>query len=60
MDETTLGAAGTLSTGYESFEMLHKLGQRAARRFLDAHFHDVGRSSTIDAGEEEVKPELVE
>ena len=60
MDETTLGAAGTLNTGYESFEMLHKLGQRAARRFLDAHFHDVGRSSTIDSAVEEVAPELVE
>jgi len=60
MEETTLGAPGTLSTGYESFEMLHKLGQRATRRFLDAHFHDVGRRSTIDAAAKEVGPELVE
>jgi NTE family protein len=48
MEETTLGAPGTLNTGYESFELLHKLGQRATRRFLDAHFHDVGRRSTIE------------
>jgi NTE family protein len=60
MQETMLGAPGTLSTGYESFEMLHKLGQRAMRRFLDAHFHDVGRKSTIDSAPEAVTAELVE
>jgi hypothetical protein len=40
--------------------MLHKLGQRATRRFLDAHFHDLGRRSTIDSTVEEASPELVE
>jgi NTE family protein len=36
-----------LNTDYEFFEMLYKLGQRAMRRFLDAHFNDIGRRSTI-------------
>lgn len=44
----TLGARSKLSNDYEFFERLHKLGQRAARRFLDAHFDDIGRRSTID------------
>jgi NTE family protein len=50
----TSGARGTLKTDYEYFETLRKLGQRAARRFLDAHFKDIGRHSTIDAPEEAV------
>jgi NTE family protein len=33
---------------FEFFLSLRKLGQRAARRFLDAHFRDIGRRSTID------------
>jgi NTE family protein len=40
-------APSTLTTDYQAFEMLHKLGQRATRRFLDAHFADIGRRSTI-------------
>jgi len=55
----TPAAPGTLNTGYQSFERLHKLGQRATRRFLDTHFDDIGRRSTIDAVAEAV-PELVE
>jgi hypothetical protein len=39
--------------------MLRKLGQRATRRFLDAHFNDIGRTSTIDMAET-VEAELVE
>jgi NTE family protein len=58
-----LGAAfdapGTLNTEYQSFERLHKLGQRATRRFLDSHFDDVGHRSTIDAPIQE-ELELVE
>jgi NTE family protein len=41
-------ARGRLNTDFEYFEMLHKRGQRAARRFLDAHLDDIGRRSTID------------
>ena len=53
------GARSTLKTDYEYFEMLHKLGQRATRRFLDAHFDDIGRRSTIDFPSK-AEPELVE
>ncbi len=49
----------TLKTDYEYFEMLRKLGQRATRRFLDAHFDDIGRRSTIDMIET-IEPELVD
>jgi NTE family protein len=41
-------ARSKLNTDFEFFETLHKLGQRATRRFLDAHFDDIGRRSTID------------
>src|SRR6202162_2864897 len=37
-----------LSTDYDFFEMLRTSGKRAARRFLDAHFADIGRRSTFD------------
>jgi NTE family protein len=37
-----------LKTDYEFFQTLHKLGQRAARRFLDEHFDAIGRNSTMD------------
>ena len=52
-------ARDTLKTDYEHFETLRKLGQRAARRFLDAHFSDIGRRSTIDFAAR-AEPELVE
>ncbi|HKS85362.1 MAG TPA: patatin-like phospholipase family protein [Pseudolabrys sp.] len=41
-------SAGRLRNDYESFELLRKLGQRAARRFLDAHYDDIGARSSID------------
>jgi NTE family protein len=41
-------ARSKLNTDFEFFETLHKLGQRATRRFLDAHFDDIGRRGTID------------
>ena len=37
-----------LSTEYDFFEMLHSSGKRAARRFLDEHFDDIGVKSTVD------------
>ena len=40
-------ARSNLSRDYEFFEMLHKLGQGAAQRFLDAHFDDIGQRGTI-------------
>ena len=41
-------SAGKLRNDYESFELLRKLGQRAARRFLDAHYTDIGVQSSVD------------
>jgi NTE family protein len=37
-----------LNNDYEFFDRLRQLGQAAAQRFLDEHFGDVGRKSTID------------
>jgi len=37
-----------LSTDYEFFCMLQAAGRRAARRFLDEHFDDIGVRSTFD------------
>ena len=41
-------AATKLSTDYDFFELLRDNGRRAARRFLDAHFDDIGVRSTVD------------
>jgi NTE family protein len=55
MEELGEGSSpGTLNTEYQSFETLHKLGQRATRRFLDAHFDDIGRRGTIEASAQTV------
>jgi NTE family protein len=40
-------ADSRLNRDYKFFELLHKRGQRAARRFLDAHFDDIGWRSSI-------------
>ena len=37
-----------MSTDYDFFEMLRLAGKRAARRFLDAHFADIGVRSSFD------------
>jgi NTE family protein len=41
-------SATKLRNDYESFELLRKLGQRSARRFLDAHYDDIGVRSSIN------------
>jgi NTE family protein len=41
-------ADSKLSNDYDFFEMLRTSGRRAARRFLDAHFDDIGVKSTVD------------
>jgi NTE family protein len=41
-------SASRLRNDYQSFELLRKLGQRAARRFLDAHYAQIGAKSSID------------
>jgi NTE family protein len=51
----TLDAANRLHTDYDFFEMLRTNGRRAARRFLDAHFDDIGVRSTVDF---EAAPEI--
>lgn len=43
-----LSAQSRLNTDFDFFEMLHRAGQRAGRRFLDQHFDDIGVRSTID------------
>jgi NTE family protein len=43
-----LTAASRLKTDYDFFSMLHRAGRRAARRFLDTHFVDIGARSTLE------------
>ena len=43
-----LDADSKLNNDYDFFQMLHRAGKRAARRFLDAHFDDIGVRSTMD------------
>jgi NTE family protein len=43
-----LDAASRLSTDYDFFDMMRSNGRRAARRFLDAHYDDIGVRSTVD------------
>jgi len=45
---THFGTYSKLSTDYDFFDMLHVSGMRAARRFLDEHFDDIGVKSTVD------------
>ena len=45
---THFDAFSKMSTDYDFFEMLHTSGKRAARRFLDEHFADIGVKSTVD------------
>jgi NTE family protein len=47
-----LSAESRLNTDFNFFEMLHRAGQRAGRRFLDQHFDDIGVRSTIDLREQ--------
>jgi NTE family protein len=47
-----LTAASRLNTDFDFFEMLHRAGRRAGRRFLDQHFDDIGVRSTVDLREE--------
>jgi NTE family protein len=45
---THFDAFSKRSTDYDFFEMLRVSGRRAARRFLDEHFDDIGKKSTVD------------
>ena len=48
MDDGAFDPRSKLKVDFEFFLSLRKLGQSAARRFLDTHFDDIGRRSTID------------
>ena len=47
-----LTPASRLNTDFDFFEMLHRAGRRAGRRFLDQHFDDIGVRSTIELRDE--------
>src|SRR3954464_13410258 len=47
-----LTPASRLNTDFDFFEMLHRAGRRAGRRFLDRHFDDIGVRSTIELRDE--------
>ena len=47
-NQKSYSADTKLSTDYDFFRMLHAGGRRAARRFLDEHFDDIGQRSTFD------------
>jgi NTE family protein len=47
-NQKTYSADTKLSTDYDFFCMLCTGGRRAARRFLDDHFDDIGQRSTFD------------
>ena len=49
---TRLAASSKMKTDYDFFELLHRAGMRAAKKFLDNHFDDIGRRSTIDLAAE--------
>ena len=49
-EQKPLAAGSRLNNDFEFFETLHRSGKRAARRFLDAHFGDIGVRGTIEAG----------
>jgi NTE family protein len=48
----TFTAGSKLTTDYDFFELLRDNGKRAARRFLDDHFDDIGVRCTVDLREE--------
>jgi NTE family protein len=43
-----LSSSSKLRNDFQSLELLRKLGQRSARRFLDAHYGDIGVRSSVD------------
>jgi len=49
---TKLTIGSRLKTDKDFLTLLHRAGRRAARRFLDRHFDDIGRRSTIDLATE--------
>jgi hypothetical protein len=60
--DITIDDRGKLNNDYDFFDRLRQAGQFAAQQFLDDHFDDLGRKSTIDLTAEPaadpVPPEL--
>ncbi|HET9902623.1 MAG TPA: patatin-like phospholipase family protein [Xanthobacteraceae bacterium] len=48
LDARGLGAESRLNNDFDMFLALHAQGRQAARRFLEAHFDDLGRRGTVD------------
>ncbi|MGO9358743.1 MAG: patatin-like phospholipase family protein [Xanthobacteraceae bacterium] len=48
---TRLAGSSKMKTDFDFLELLHRAGQRAARRFLDQHFDAIGKHSTLDLAE---------
>jgi NTE family protein len=49
---TNFDASSKMLTDYDFFQTLHLNGKRAARRFLDEHFDDIGVKGTVDLAAE--------
>jgi len=49
---TGFDASTKMVTDYDFFQTLHLAGKRAARRFLDEHFDDIGVKGTVDLAAE--------
>jgi NTE family protein len=47
-----LTSRSKMKTDFDFFELLHRAGVRAARKFLDQHFDDIGQQSSIDLAAE--------
>jgi NTE family protein len=47
-----LAGSSKLKTDFDFLELLHRAGQRAARRFLDQHYDAIGNTSTLDLAAE--------
>jgi NTE family protein len=45
------GAASKMRSDYDFFLQLHEIGRRAAHKFLDAHYDDLGVKGTLDLQE---------
>ena len=45
---TRLAGSSKMKTDFDFLELLHRAGQRAARRFLDQHFDAIGMHGTLD------------
>ncbi|MBX9710778.1 MAG: patatin-like phospholipase family protein [Xanthobacteraceae bacterium] len=49
---TRLAGSSKLKTDFDFFDLLHKAGAHAAKKFLDEHFDTIGKQSSIDLAAE--------